>query len=276
MQPHRTFTTRSQLVREIKRAWSREAHPEQLPKGVTLLTAPLSQTKMAKGRKLGVYSWILNLAPATESGITNTCPWAGACAKSCIAGAGQNAMSPAKRARAWRTRLYHSHRALFMELLSWELESAVEKAERDNMIPSFRLNGLSDLDWSAAVREAKRWYPKAEFYDYTKGIKRALRLQKSTPEYRLIYSWNERSPNELPDVQQFMQNGGSMAVVFSTGKGERLPESFLGHPVIDGDETDVRFLDEPGVVVGLRFKSARALEAKRDEAIREGFCVKVS
>jgi hypothetical protein len=33
-----------------------------------------------------------------------------------------------------------------------------------------------------------------------------------------------------------------------------LPETYLGRPVIDGDEHDLRFLDPSGVVVGLRAK----------------------
>ena len=52
----------------------------------------------------------------------------------------------------------------------------------------------------------------------------------------------------------------NMAVVFDAGPGEELPPTYLGLPVIDGDASDLRFLDPPGVIVGLRAKGkARAL-----------------
>ena len=38
------------------------------------------------------------------------------------------------------------------------------------------------------------------------------------------------------------------AAVFA---GKTLPAHFLGRDVINGDESDLRFLDKPGVVVGL-------------------------
>jgi hypothetical protein len=53
----------------------------------------------------------------------------------------------------------------------------------------------------------------------------------------------------------------NVAVVF-----DRLPETFLGRKVIDGTLTDLRFLDEQGVVVGLEAKG----KAKTDQS---GFVV---
>jgi hypothetical protein len=45
-----------------------------------------------------------------------------------------------------------------------------------------------------------------------------------------------------------------------------LPETWKGFKVIDGDKTDERFLDEKGVVVGLKAKG----DAKKDQS---GFVV---
>jgi hypothetical protein len=33
-----------------------------------------------------------------------------------------------------------------------------------------------------------------------------------------------------------------------------MPETYLGYPVINGDESDLRFLDNDNVVVGLKYK----------------------
>jgi hypothetical protein len=48
----------------------------------------------------------------------------------------------------------------------------------------------------------------------------------------------------------YLRAGGNVAVVFRGG----LPETWNGYPVIDGDVTDVRYLDPRGVVVGLKAK----------------------
>jgi hypothetical protein len=40
-----------------------------------------------------------------------------------------------------------------------------------------------------------------------------------------------------------------VAVVFKD-----VPDSYIGRTVIDGDDTDLRFLDPKGVVVGLKAK----------------------
>lgn len=52
----------------------------------------------------------------------------------------------------------------------------------------------------------------------------------------------------------FLDQGGNIAVVFDTIKGEALPPMFWGREVIDGDLSDLRFLDPDKVVVGLRSK----------------------
>jgi hypothetical protein len=55
-----------------------------------------------------------------------------------------------------------------------------------------------------------------------------------------------------------------VAVVFR-GK---MPDSFLGRKVIDGDENDLRFLDKKKVVVGLKAKG----KARKDNS---GFIVEI-
>ena len=52
----------------------------------------------------------------------------------------------------------------------------------------------------------------------------------------------------------WLRAGGNIAVVFDTKKGEELPTSFWGRPVVDGDKSDLIFLHPTNVVVGLRSK----------------------
>ena len=56
------------------------------------------------------------------------------------------------------------------------------------------------------------------------------------------------------------------AVVF---KSKTLPMYYAGYAVINGDESDLRFLDEKGVVVGLKAKG----RAKKSDS---GFCAEAA
>jgi hypothetical protein len=125
------------------------------------------------------------------------------------------------------------------------------------MTLAVRLNGTSDLPWENLGGELgltlMERHPDLTFYDYTKNPKRMYRyLAGVMPEnYKLTFSRSE-SNEDLAD--KFVRRGGNVAVVFTTPKGNTLPETYLGRPVIDGDEHDLRFLDPRGVVVGLRAK----------------------
>jgi hypothetical protein len=51
-----------------------------------------------------------------------------------------------------------------------------------------------------------------------------------------------------------------VATVFGLKKNEPMPETYMGLPVFNGDESDLRFLDPEGVIVGLYAKG----KAKKD------------
>jgi hypothetical protein len=116
------------------------------------------------------------------------------------------------------------------------------------MKPAIRLNGTSDLPWLAMELAAA--FPEVEFYDYTKHPKPWLR---TLPNYHLTFS---HSGHNMQDCSEALEHGINVAVVFTTRRGEALPETWNGFPVIDGDLHDCRFLDPKGVVVGLRAKGA--------------------
>jgi hypothetical protein len=93
-------------------------------------------------------------------------------------------------------------------------------------------------------------FPETTFYDYTKNPKR---MSKKLPEnYHLTFSYTGR--NEYIS-KKILDQGKNVAVIFNLKKGQPLPETWNGYPVIDGDLTDYRPLDGEGVVVGLRWKN---------------------
>lgn len=217
--------------------------------------------KLMKGEKQGYLSFILHLAPSWLSGF-NTCPMASdGCASACLNTAGRGGMfkrgeqtNAIQEARIRKTQWFFNDRDTFMAQLVKDITLAIKQAERKNMIPVFRLNGTSDLRWEnvavAGFDNIMQMFPQVMFYDYSKVYNR----RNLPANYHLTFSRSESNEHLIPaDL--------NVAVVF-----DKLPETYLGRPVINGDDTDLRFLDPKGVVVGLKAKG----KAKKDTS---GFTV---
>jgi hypothetical protein len=213
--------------------------------------------KTIKGEDLGYLTGILYLAPYTLSG-RNVCPFASKeCIKLCLNLSGRGEMDMVQEARIRKTHLFHQDPKGFVENIDHNIIKARARAERKRMTLANRLNGTSDLPWENLGGEQGKVlmerHPDLTFYDYTKNPRRMeAYLAGDMPEnYKLTFSRSETN-EDLAD--KFVRRGGNVAVVFATPKGDTLPETYLGRPVIDGDEHDLRFLDPSGVVVGLRAK----------------------
>lgn len=205
----------------------------------------ISNTKTMKGEALGYRTYIMHLAPSTLSGY-QVCPKASTgCAEACLNLSGMGRFSNVQAARIAKTRWFFEDRAGFMAQLLKEIRSAVKSSQKAGLTPVFRLNGTSDIRWETiAVYADNAWhnsimaaFPSVQFYDYTK-----IPNRRNVPaNYHLTFS---RSETNHADVLLSEYN---VAVVF-----DHLPDMYLGRPVIDGTETDLRFLDPEHVVVGLK------------------------
>ena len=51
-----------------------------------------------------------------------------------------------------------------------------------------------------------------------------------------------------------MSEGHNVAIVFGVKDESDLPTAYQGYPVINGDESDLRFLDDQNIIVGLKYK----------------------
>lgn len=156
-------------------------------------------------------------------------------------------------ARIRKTVWFFQDRAGFMAQLVKEIRAGIRYAQKMGLIPVFRLNGTSDLRWESVgvdgARNVMELFPDVQFYDYTK-----LSNRKDLPSnYKLTFSLAENN-----DLQAWAaaSAGLNVAAVFR-GK---LPATFMGRTVINGDDSDLRFLDPVGVVVALKAKG----KAKRD------------
>jgi hypothetical protein len=207
----------------------------------------IANTKTMKGEKLGYLTFIMHLAPSTLSGY-QVCPMASpGCSNACLNLSGMGKFSNVQAARIAKTRYFFEDRATFMAQLVKEIASAVKKATRQNLKAVFRLNGTSDIRWElypvtqngVQYRNVMEAFPTVQFYDYTK-----IPNRRDIPSnYHLTFSRSE--VNEMQALEMLL-NGMNVAVVFDT-----LPQKWAGVTVIDGTETDLRFLDDKFVVVGL-------------------------
>lgn len=218
-----------------------------------LLTPAASNAKMKKNDTDNYLGAILHLAPHALSGF-NVCPWASeGCAKACLNTAGRGAFSNVQAARIRKTQLLRSNRELFDNYLREDLDLLLRTATKRGLKPYARLNGTSDLDWLGLIRE----FSDIQFYDYTKSIGRIKRhRQYDIANYQITFSASESNHKETCEA---LAMGINVAMVFDT-----IPETYNNYKVINGDASDLRFLDpsEPiGLIVGLKAKG----KAKQDK-----------
>lgn len=188
-----------------------------------------------------------------------------------------------QKSRRLKTELFYRNRGEFFRILIADIEHFIrfskthmidhfEKKARGSghitffrparksekgLIPCVRLNGTSDLLWESfsIVLNGQRWpnlmalFPRLQFYDYTKWPRRF----NVPANYCLNFSWSEAAahPANARDTvanraREYFKRGVNTVVVF-----EQMPETFMGYPVIDGMQTDLRFLDPRPRVVGL-------------------------
>ena len=228
-------------------------------------------TKTAKGEASGYLTGILHLAPGKLAGI-EVCPKASAgCLAACLNTAGRGRFDKSQQARINKTRWLFDDRKGFMAALVKSIEATARKAQREGLTPTIRLNGTSDLPWEkfkcerngVEYRNPMDAFPEVQFYDYTKIPARAIKWaeRRMPANYHVTFSAAE---NNEQACRMVSMAGGNVAVVF-----DAIPDSWYGRKVVNGDETDLRFLDPAGVVVGLKAKG----EAKHDNS---GFVRKVA
>jgi hypothetical protein len=165
------------------------------------------------------------------------------CHEGCLFTAGRGAMNTVQQGRERKTMWLLSDPVGFYDALNKDIETFIRRQRKNGITPCIRLGGTDDKGDGIKLAEH---HPDAQFYDYTKVIKRAY--QKLPANYHITLSYSEADMKYADEVV--------MAVVFR----DKLPDTFRGLQVIDGDKDDLRFLDPKGVVVGLLAKG----RAKKD------------
>lgn len=220
-----------------------------------------ADAKTIKGNVKGYLTGVLYLAPHTLSG-HQVCPKASeGCRLACLYTAGRGVYTNTQNSRIAKTEYFHADREGFMVQLVKEVEALIRKAKRESLTPVVRLNGTSDLPWEkikcvrdgivyASIMEA---FADVTFYDYTKVLGRTKAL--NLPNYSLTFSLAE--DNDKRAVKA-LNEGYNVAVVMRVGRKEDKPANWGGFPVVNGDETDLRFLDPKGGHVVALFPKGKA------------------
>ena len=215
-----------------------------------------SNPKIDKSNKVSEKYWscIMHLRPVS----TKICPYQdiAGCKSACLNTAGLGGVYPSiQKARQKKTDLFLDDQAEFMRVLVKDIHTFVRACNRKDKRPAIRLNGTSDIQWEYIEIEGHAnifaMFPDIQFYDYTKIPTRKV---EHIPNYHLTWSYSEANKGYAKLSEKVSDN---IAVVFRT---KDLPSRFKGRKVIDGDKTDMRFLDEPNVIVGLKAKG----QAKKD------------
>ena len=128
-----------------------------------------------------------------------------------------------------------------------------------------RLNGTSDIQWEHIKLDNENnifeEFPQVQFYDYTKIPTRKVTHIKN---YHLTWSYSEANEKYAEYWKEALDKGMNVATVFR----KDLPKFYKGVKVFNGDTNDLRFLDERGVIVGLKAKG----KARKDTS---GFVIDV-
>lgn len=257
-----------------------DGHPHKISR---LLGLGTQNAKLAKNK--GYLTAYLALTPHKVKGLGNVCPHATvSCSTNCLHESGMSmgnwkAKATIFRGRLARRILYFKHREVFMKMYHGEMGRLQKKAAKLGVKLAVRLNLLSDVDWYKKHPEMITRYPDVQFYDYTKDEEKMRKMLagKYASNYHLTFSRSESNEGPCLDI---LQKAGNVAVVFDTkysaDKRRPLPKSWRRFRVIDGDLSDLRFLDKVGkncrrgVVVGLRAKG----KLRRKENQMDGFVVR--
>jgi len=232
---------------------------------MNLLTT--QNAKTIKGESLGYSTAILYMAPSTVGGRGNVCSFASPeCKAVCLYSAGRGRFNNVQKARIRRTNEFFDSPKGFIEVLSGDIAKHVIKSGEN--IPAIRLNGTSDLPWEMLKgnfgKSLMERFPQVQFYDYTKNPNRMKAyLNGEFPKnYHLTFSRSECNDKVCEEI---LKLGGNVAVVFQ----KELPKTWNGYKVIEGDKTDLRFLDDSNVIVGLAAKG-EAKKAKTNFVVKAG------
>lgn len=236
-----------------------------------------NNAKTIKGEKMGYTTYIMYLAPFTQNskGI-NLCSHASkGCAKACLFSSGAARFNRVQQGKINKTEYFIHDRKSFLNQLYNEIKAIEKKHEIIDGLEALnrkgevlryknfaiRLNGTSDIRFEKfKIKDGKNifeLFPNVQFYDYTKN---PFRYNADLPSnLHLTFSRSETNDKESFEL---LKKGHNVAMVFGVKNESELPKTYKGYKVINGDLSDLRFLDEQNVIIALKYKLMTGKGAK--------------
>jgi hypothetical protein len=229
----------------------------------------IDNPKAVKAQQYGWLNAINYMAPHRLAG-ANLCPNASpGCIELCLGvTSGNAALYPSVlKSRIAKAQWFMNDRKAFMAKASRAITCARTRARKAHKKLCVRMNGSTDIAWENLHVQGElslvAQFPKIQFVDYTKSVKRALAhaAGQLPANYHLTFS---RSETNEADCDQVLAAGGNVAVVSALPR----PSEWHGKPTIDGDQHDLRHLDPKNVVVWLSPKGAKAKKSASGFVLR--------
>ncbi len=229
--------------------------------GISYIGQVNNGAKHKKAYKYNELVYTIYFAPAKRSEY-EVCPGRSPeCTAACLNMSGHNRMDIHKNmineARIKKTKLFFEERDFTVRWIIDEIDAAMFKARKMGYIFSVRLNNTSDISPEEFYiynelgfkRNLLQIFPDVQFYDYTKVPSR-IELLKKYPNYDLTFSFNGLNEDLCKGM---LRRDVRVAVVFDGV----LPDTFMGHRVINADLYDMRYRDDTNVIAGLHYKRVR-------------------
>lgn len=216
-------------------------------------------SKHKKNYTMNEMVYTIYFSPANFSGY-EVCPMrTPECTLSCLNESGQNRMDIHKNkinnSRIKKTKLFFEKREFLVRWIIDEIKDGIKKSKEKGYRFSVRLNNTSDIspemfyiNDNGVKKNLLQIFPKVKFYDYTK-VPNRHKLMEKYKNYDLTFSFSGHNWDTCEDM---LKNNIRVAVVF-----DKVPSSYMGYKVIDGDKYDVRYRDKKNVIVGLKYKKVR-------------------
>ena len=237
----------------------KESYLPYIKRQKSLLSEPTANKKTAKSLKNDIFTYSLFLSSYKQNAKgKNLCPMSGtgknqsSCFEACIDKTGNyGQFKNVKNGLINKSNFFIDHKDIFMKLLFIEIKVIEFTSELMKEDFCIRLNGTTDIIYENIPVEGFNnifeAFPNIQFYDYTKV---SNRFNKPLPaNYHLTFSRSEVNHKISLDM---LRRGFNVSMIFING----LPKTYEGYNVINGDETDLRYLDPENCIVGLKYKNA--------------------
>ena len=221
----------------------------------------LNNSKFKKAAQYGIMEAGLSLLPynlAYEK--VNLCPFSSeSCRNSCLNFTGKNAFPKVQESRKLKTLMFLQDRTKFLKQVSGEIHTL------KNMYKKLviRLNTYSDINFQKYnVEESKtifELHPDVMFIDYTKNPYTISLF----PNYHIIYSADKYNATDEMIIDK-LKKGHNVAMVFKD-----VPKTWNGFEVIDGDKSDVEWVNRKGIISGLKFKKVIKKGVKNEDLMKD-------